>query len=45
MKAVDLFFGDLKANGSRKGFVGNMQSQRELYDLLRYTPGKEWKYP
>lgn len=40
MKAVDAFFTDLKSNGSQKGFVGNMQSRKELYDLLRYTPGK-----
>lgn len=45
MKAVDLFFADLKQHGSQKGFVGNMQSRKELYDLLRYTPGKEWRFP
>jgi hypothetical protein len=22
-----------------------MQSRKELYDLLRYTPGKEWHFP
>jgi hypothetical protein len=22
-----------------------MQSRKELYDLLRYIPGKEWHYP
>jgi methylisocitrate lyase len=27
MKAVDNFFGDLKAHGSQKNFVGNMQSR------------------
>lgn len=45
MKAVDLFFNDLKTNGSQKNFVENMQSRKELYDLLRYSPGKEWRYP
>ena len=45
MKAVDHFFSDLNQNGSQKGFVDKMQSRKELYDLLRYTPGKEWHYP
>jgi hypothetical protein len=22
-----------------------MQTRQELYDLLQYTPGKEWQYP
>jgi hypothetical protein len=22
-----------------------MQTRKELYDLLNYTPGKEWYYP
>lgn len=22
-----------------------MQTRQELYDLLEYTPGKEWIYP
>lgn len=45
MKAVDLFFSDLKTHGSQKNFVDKMQSRKELYDLLRYTPGKEWHFP
>lgn len=45
MKAVDGFFTDLKANGSQKGYVDKMQTRKELYELLRYTPGKEWHYP
>ncbi len=45
MKACDEFFTDLKANGSQKNFVERMQTRKELYELLRYTPGKEWHYP
>ncbi len=45
MKAVDAFFADLKSHGSQEKFVGRMQSRQELYELLRYTPGKEWHYP
>jgi methylisocitrate lyase len=40
MKAVDGFFSDLKQHGSQKNYVDKMQSRKELYDLLRYTPGK-----
>ncbi len=40
MKAVDGFFSDLKANGTQKGFESKMQTRKELYELLRYTPGK-----
>lgn len=45
MKAIDEFFGDLKQKGVQKDFVGRMQSRKELYELLNYTPGKEWYYP
>jgi methylisocitrate lyase len=45
MKAVDSFFTDLQQHGSQKNFVDKMQSRKELYDLLRYTPGKEWHFP
>lgn len=45
MRAVDEFFTDLKTNGSQKNFEGRMQTRKELYSLLRYTPGKEWHFP
>jgi len=45
MKAVDGFFGDLKTNGVQKDYVDKMQSRKQLYDLLHYTPGKEWHFP
>jgi methylisocitrate lyase len=45
MKAIDEFFGDLKQKGVQKDFVDRMQSRKELYELLNYTPGKEWYYP
>lgn len=45
MKAIDEFFADLKEKGVQKDFVGKMQSRKELYELLNYTPGKEWYYP
>lgn len=45
MKAIDEFFVDLKQKGVQKDFVSKMQSRDELYNLLNYTPGKEWYYP
>ena len=45
MKACDDFFKDLLQNGTQENFAGRMQSRKELYELLRYTPGKEWIYP
>jgi methylisocitrate lyase len=40
MKAIDEFFCDLNQKGVQKDFVGRMQSRKELYELLNYTPGK-----
>ena len=45
MKAIDGFFSDLKKNGTQEGYLSHMQTRKELYDLLRYTPGKEWHFP
>jgi 2-methylisocitrate lyase-like PEP mutase family enzyme len=45
MKACDDFFSDLLKNGTQEGFAPRMQTRKELYELLRYTPGKEWHYP
>jgi methylisocitrate lyase len=35
----------LKAQGSVKPLLDQMQTRKELYELLRYTPGKQWNYP
>ena len=45
MKACDDFFKDLLQNGTQKDFAPRMQTRKELYELLRYTPGKEWHVP
>jgi len=45
MKACEDFFDDLLKNGTQEGFAPRMQTRKELYELLRYTPGKEWHYP
>jgi 2-methylisocitrate lyase-like PEP mutase family enzyme len=40
MKAIDEFFVDLREKGVQKNFTNRMQSRKELYELLNYTPGK-----
>jgi methylisocitrate lyase len=44
-KAVSDFLGDLKQNGTQKDNLGQMQTRKELYNTLGYTPGKEWYFP
>jgi len=45
MKAIDSFLKNLKEFGTAEQDEKNMQTRKELYDLLGYTPGKEWYYP
>jgi len=45
MKAVDDFLKDLKKHGSQETLLDKMQSRKDLYRLIQYTPGKEWTYP
>ncbi len=35
----------LKTEGSVQSVLGDMQSRRDLYDLIGYTPGVAWEYP
>ncbi|KAM3143915.1 hypothetical protein pb186bvf_003966 [Paramecium bursaria] len=44
-KAVDDFLKQLKQDGSQINSVEKMQTRKELYTTLKYTPGKEWYYP
>lgn len=45
MKAVENFVEDLQKNGTVENSLPNMQTRKELYNLLEYTPGKQWIYP
>ena len=45
MQAVNTFLADLRQSGSQKNSVEKMQTRKELYTALHYTPGKEWKFP
>jgi methylisocitrate lyase len=36
---------ELKRSGSVEGVLGEMQTRKELYGLLDYTPGEPWTFP
>jgi methylisocitrate lyase len=35
----------LAAEGSIRSLLGEMQTRKELYELLEYTPGEQWNFP
>lgn len=41
MKASDEFLRDLKKQGTQSGWLGKMQTRKELYELLDYDPTAE----
>jgi methylisocitrate lyase len=43
MGAVDRALSQLKADGSVEGFIGQMQTRQQLYDLVEYKPGVPWE--
>lgn len=43
MGAVTAALGELQAAGSVQPFLGKMQTRKELYDLVGYTPGVPWE--
>jgi methylisocitrate lyase len=45
MGAVTRALSQLKQEGSVEGFIGLMQTRKELYELIEYTPGVAWEYP
>ena len=45
MKAVDEGLAALQRDGGFEPSLSRMQSRKDLYELLRYTPGKEWDFP
>ncbi|MFG0305006.1 MAG: hypothetical protein ACF8Q5_02190, partial [Phycisphaerales bacterium JB040] len=36
---------ELREKGTMEGQLGNMQSRKDLYGLLGYTPGTPWETP
>ena len=45
MGHITLGLQSLKENGGVKQILPEMQTRKELYELLGYTPGKQWNYP
>ncbi len=45
MGAVGRALAQLKSQGSVAPFLGQMQTRKELYELIEYTPGKPWEWP
>lgn len=44
MGAVDRALAQLKADGSVEGFIRQMQTRQQLYDLVEYKPGVPWEF-
>jgi methylisocitrate lyase len=45
MGAVARGLAQLKRDGSARELLGSMQTRKELYALLGYEPGREWRFP
>ena len=45
MGAVTRALEQLKREGTVEGFVGQMQTRKELYELVEYEPGRAWEFP
>lgn len=45
MKAVDDFLDQFKQDGSVENQLHRMRTRQELYDALKYKPGKEYTFP
>lgn len=45
MGAITRALEQLKHDGSVSGFIGQMQTREQLYQLIGYTPGVEWNFP
>lgn len=45
MKGVTECLEVLQEQGTLESFLPRMQTRKELYNTLSYTPGDEWKYP
>lgn len=45
MGAVSRALAQLKSQGSVAPFIDQMQTRKELYELIEYAPGKPWEWP
>jgi 2-methylisocitrate lyase-like PEP mutase family enzyme len=44
MGAITNCLSELLKTGTAEGFESQMQSRKELYDLLDYVPGEPWRF-
>lgn len=44
MGAIERGLADLKAQGTLEGQLDSMQSRKDLYKLVEYTPGTPWEF-
>ena len=45
MGAVTRGLAQLRRDGSARELLGSMQTRKDLYALLGYEPGREWRFP
>lgn len=45
MGAIERGLNELKESGTLEGQLDTMQSRKDLYDLMEYTPGSPWELP
>ena len=45
MGSVARGLAQLRKDGSARELLGSMQTRKELYTLLGYEPGREWRFP
>ena len=45
MGAVTKALRELKSTGTAEGLLTQMQTRKELYELVQYTPGVPWEWP
>lgn len=45
MGAVTKALEQLRTSGSAQELLEDMQTRKELYELINYTPGKPWEFP
>ena len=45
MKSIETALAVLRSSGSQRELLEIMQTRDELYGLIGYTPGVEWKFP
>jgi methylisocitrate lyase len=45
MRAAETLLKELRGRGTQQDLISGMQTRKELYQTLQYTPGQEWVFP